>query len=279
MIWAPVMFRNEFDMLRMRIEECDGFNVTHVAVEAPWTHRAVPKPRLLARWLAEEHHAAWARAHQLVALTDDWDPDPHSPWTNEHHQRNRAWTWIDRNAGADDWVLIADVDEIPSRELLASPPAIVMSVPMRTFLFAVDWEVSRLVPPTCVAARVWWLRQQAKDGSFLAEVRDGRDSYPEFTNGFGGWHFSWCGGPADQKEKLDTATCHTEILHTEEAALIRSGRRWASSENGGGLPVRPVMVDRTWPAYIAERRCPPDWFRPKQQDPDSDLRRTLMRPM
>ena len=129
-------------------------------------------------------------------------------------------------------------------------------------MFACDWEVAKPVPPTCVAARVWWLREQAQSGRYLAEVRDDRDLYPLFP-GFGGWHFSWCGGPAEQAEKLDTATCHVEILATEEAALIRTGRRWASAENGGGLPVRPVTVDRTWPAYIADRRCPPEWFRPK----------------
>jgi Glycosyltransferase family 17 len=261
-IWAPVMFRNEFDMLRMRIEECAGFDVTHVAVEAPWTHRAVPKPRLLARWLEQGHNRDWAAAHRLTVLADDWDPDPHAPWVNEHHQRNRAWTHIDRQAAGDDWVLIGDVDEIPSRELLSAGPGIVIAVPMRTYLFAVDWQVTGPVPPTCVAARVWWLRTAAQAGNYLAEVRDDRDNYPLFP-GHGGWHFSWCGGPADQAEKLDTATCHTEILATQEAALIRAGRRWASAENGGGLPVRPVTVDRTWPAYIAERRCPPDWFRPK----------------
>lgn len=263
MIWSPVMFRDEFDMLRMRIEECEGFEVQHLAIEALWTHRAVPKPLHLARWLEADCNRAWAQAHNLTVLACDFDPDPHAAWVNEHAQRNRAWSWIDRNAHPDDWVLIADVDEIPSRELLAAGPGRkVRSVPMRTMLFAVDWEVARPVPPTCVAARVWWLREQARSGSYLAEVRDDRDRYPVFE-GFGGWHFSWCGGPAEQAEKLDSATCHTEILATEEAQLIRTGRRWASAENGGGLPVRPVTVDRTWPAYIREGRCPKSWLRPK----------------
>ena len=268
-IWSPVMFRNEFDMLRMRIEECEGFQVQHLAVEALWTHRAVPKPLLLARWLEQDHNRDWAKAHRLEALSCDFDPDPHAPWVNEHAQRNRAWTWIDRHAAADDWVLICDVDEIPSRELLswldAGAPGYVpvVSVHMRTFLFAVDWEVSKPVPPTCVAARVSKLRRLAANGEYLAEARDGRDNYQQAPVP-GGWHFSWCGGPADQAEKLDTATCHTEILATEEAALIRGGRRWATEANGGGLPVRPVTVDRSWPRYIAEGRCPKEWLRPKQ---------------
>jgi hypothetical protein len=265
MIWDAFMFRDEFAMLTMRIEEFRRAAaeldepVTHVAVEALWTHRAVPKKLELA-----ESAAARAGRPNLVVLADDWDPDPHAPWVNEHHQRNRAWTWIDMHAAPDDWVLIGDVDEIPSRDLLARPPGVVHSVPMRTFLFAVDWEVAVPVPPACVAARVWWLRGQARSGAYLAEVRDGRGDYPVFS-GPGGWHFSWVGqgGPAWQAAKLEEATCHTEILGTEEAALIRSGARWAAPEAGGGLPVRPVTVDVSWPAYIADRRCPPEWFRPR----------------
>ena len=33
---------------------------------------------------------------------------------------------------------------------------------------------------------------------------------------------------------------------------------------GGGLPVTPVTVDASWPAFIYERRCPESWFRPRE---------------
>lgn len=269
MIFDTFMFRDEFAMLEMRLEQFAGCGepVRHVAVEAPWTHQAKPKPMSLANLLEYPEKQAWADAAGLTVLADTWEPDPHAPWINEHHQRNAAWRYIDEHADGDDWVLICDVDEIPSPELLANPPGVAASVRMRTFLFAVDWEVTRPVPPTCVAARVWWLRGQAKHGAYLAEVRDGRDAYPLFARGPGGWHFSWVGGPAANKVKLETATCHTEILGTAEADLIRSGARWATSQDGGGLPVRPVEVDETWPAYIRERRCPELWFRPRDPGP------------
>jgi len=272
-IWDAFMLRDEFAMLDMRLEEFARAAAeldepfTHVAVEARWTHRGVPKKLELAERIAEAPAGrAWADARHLVVLEDDWEPDPAAPWVNEHHQRNRAWAYIDAHAGEDDWVLICDVDEIPSRDLLKQPPWIAHSVPMRTFLFAVDWEVAVPVPPTCVAARVWWLRGQARTGMYLAEARDGRGDYRVFS-GQGGWHFSWVGqgGPEWQAAKLEEATCHTEILATEEAALIRSGARWATSEAGGGLQVRPVDVDPSWPAYIADRRCPPAWFRPRDK--------------
>ena len=42
-IWCPVMFRDETDMLQMRLEETAAWART-VLVESPVTHRGVPKP-------------------------------------------------------------------------------------------------------------------------------------------------------------------------------------------------------------------------------------------
>jgi glycosyl transferase family 17 len=274
MIWDVFMYRDEAAMLEMRLEAFSGLDqVRHVLVEAPWTHRGISKPLHFDQLLHPADPgfiAAYLDDTRISPVVDDWAPDLADPWVNEHHQRNAAWKVIGREAGDEDWVLICDVDEIPNREFLRmldtrSAGWQVLGVPMVTYLFAVDWEVTdRRVQhtATCVAARAGFLRDQAADGCYLAEVRDQRGAWPLLTWA-GGWHFSWAGGPQAQAVKLDTATCHTEILRTPEAALIRSGNRWRSAENGGGLPVKPVTVDQTWPAYIHERRCPPEWFRPE----------------
>ena len=55
----------------------------------------------------------------------------------------------------------------------------------------------------------------------------------------------------------------TELLTNGEGPLIADGTRYRSAENGGGLPVVPVDVDGSWPAWIRERKCPPQWFRPR----------------
>ena len=258
------MFLGEFPMLDCRLEALQGFDVATVLVEAPFTHRAVPKPLVFA-----ENRERYA-AHDIRHVVDDWDPDPADPWNTEHHQRNAAWKVIDGEADDGDVVLIADVDEIPSRELLDFLPLWAsaggdypLSVAMRTFLYAADWQVSAPVPPTCVVATVRYLRKRAARGEYLAEVRDDRDRYPVF-NGFGGNHLSWIGGPERQREKLLTATCHVELLGSPEGDLIASGERYRTAENGGGLPVVPVEIDQTWPAYVYERRAPANWYRPRE---------------
>ena len=271
-IWDTCMFLDEADMFDCRLEAFEGRDAVHVVTESRFTHRSVPKPL--------SFPADLDLGYPICHLVDDFEPDPAAPWVNEHAQRNYAWRVIDAEAADDDVVLICDVDEIPSPQLLDFLPLWAtaagehpLSVRMKTYLFAVDWQVPdplplpggrrEPLPPTCVVATVRCLRKRAASGEYLAEVRDGRSGYPEFS-GFGGWHFSWCGGPERQREKLETSTCHTEILSTPEADLIRSGARWRSPENGGGLPVVPVEVDESWPAYVFERRCPPEWFRARE---------------
>jgi hypothetical protein len=263
-IWAPIMFAGEFDMFDLRMEAFEpAESVRHLVVESPFTHRGVPKPVVF-----DAFSIGTGTRHGVQHIVDDREPGP-APWANEHRQRAAAWPVIDAEADDGDVVLIADCDEIPSPELLsfiplwASSGGAVLSVPMRTYLFAVDWIVAVPVPPPCVLAKVGYLRERAARGEYLGEVRDGRGRYPAF-HGHGGWHFSWCGGPAVQRAKLETSTCHTEIFQTPEADLIRSGARWRSQEDGGGLPVVPVEVDETYPAYIREGRCPASWRRPRE---------------
>ena len=262
MIWCPVMFRDEADMLRCRLETLRDWPVQHVITEARLTHRGVPKPLHYAEHASE--FGAWGAqiTHVVADLPDG------SPWQREHAQRNAAWPVINAEASDDDTVIIGDVDEIPSASLLGWAGPTVAAVRMRTFLFAADWEVpDHLLPPTCVVARVRYLRRRAADGFGLAEIRDRRGDYTVIADG--GWHFSWIGGPDRQREKLETATCHTELLGTAEGNLIASGERYRTDQDGGGLPVTAVDVTGAWPRYIRERKCPPEWFRPRAGQPTS----------
>jgi glycosyltransferase involved in cell wall biosynthesis len=258
-VWSPVMYRGEADMLAMRFAETEGLVDRHVLSEAAVTHRGVAKPLY---WPAAGKR--FARYARNVDYVEAQLPQVPEPWVLEHAQRDAAWPLIDAQADDDDIVLICDVDEIPAPSLLEKARAgklpQVCSVRMRTFIHAVDWEVPQeVLPPTCVIATAGYIR---KNGGSLAAIRDRRDQYPEIPDG--GWHFSWQGGPEAAREKLLTMTCHTELLTNGEGDLIADGTRYRTSENGGGLPVVPVDVDQTWPAWIREHRCPVAWFRPRE---------------
>lgn len=254
-IIAPVMFNDELDMLECRLTELEPYGVWHVLVEAPETFRGHPKPMYFA-----ENAGRFRRWSGSVSYVAASLPPGAGPWARLRAQRNAAWPVIDRAAADDDVVLITDVDELPSPGLLAWSGRDVAAVMMRTFLFAADWESCSPLPPTCVVARAGYLRRRAAAGHGLAEVRDARAGYEVLPDG--GWHLSWMGGPDMQRSKLETATCHTELLASPEGELIRSGARYRSAESGGGLPVVPAEVDETFPRYIRER-CPASWLRPR----------------
>lgn len=254
--FACCMLKDELDVLEMRLHELADHVDAFVITESACTHRGVPKPLYLAE--NRERFAKWDS--QIIHVVAGLPDDP-NPWVREHAQRDAAWLAI-LKAGArdEDVVLITDADEIPSPSALEWEGPGAASLWMRTTLYAVDWLVPRSypLPPSAVAATVGFLREQ---GGRLGAVRDGRGNYPMITDG--GWHFSWLGGPERQLAKLEQSTCHTELLEHPEAELIRSGARYRDGASGGGIPVIPVEVDEAWPAWIRERRCPAEWFRPR----------------
>ena len=257
-IWMPVMFKDELDMLEMKLEETAAWDVRHVLVEAELTHRGYPKPQIY-----QEHAERFGRhADRITHVVADLSGIA-QPWAREHAQRDAAWPVIDADAADGDLVVIGDLDEFPSAAAMAWTGLGAVSLYMRTTLFAVDWLIpeSCPLPPTCVMATAGWLRQMRAKGLKLGDVRDRRGDWRAIPAG--GWHFSWTGGPAAQREKLQTATCHTELLGTEEGGLIADGERYRTSQDGGGLPVVPAEVDQSWPQWIWQRKCPPEWFRPR----------------
>ena len=258
-IFDCVMYSGEADMLTMRLHELEDRVYRHILVECPVTHRGYLKPLHY-----QENPRYWAKwADRIIpVVARDLPLGADDNWPREHAQRNAAWPVIAEHAADDDVVLIADLDEFPSPPALEwRGPGDIVSLHMRTAMFAVDREVPvHLLPPTAVMAKAGWLR---RNGGDLAGVRDRRGSWPVLQNA--GWHLSWIGGPDAQRRKLETSTCHTELLNSPEGALIASGERWRSTGNGGGLPVADVEVDESWPLWIRERKCPAEWFRPREE--------------
>ncbi len=241
------MVRDELDMLQMRLEELADYDVRHVVVESPVTHQGVPKPLYFTE--GRERFAPWA--HRIIHIVADDLPESPDPWVREHAQRDHALPVLE-DADPKDRVLISDVDEIPSREALEAKPRPAVALQQNVCAFAVDWLAFKEL--TSVIATVAYVRA---NGS-LATVRDRRGEFPVI--GHGGWHFTWVGGRDWCEQKLD-AFCHVEARET-----VRQGLESGDFIERGAWNVAqltPVDVDERWPAMIRERRCPPEWFRPR----------------
>src|ERR1700689_1796 len=93
-LWSPVMYNGEADMFSLRLEAFEqAESVVHLAVEAPWTHRGIPKPVVF-----DAFSMGAGTRHDVGHVVADWEPDLAAPWVNEHVQRNAAWKVIDAEA-------------------------------------------------------------------------------------------------------------------------------------------------------------------------------------
>jgi hypothetical protein len=262
-LWDTFLFRDELDMLECRLVQFERYPVyRHVLVEAPVDHRGHPKPLHYAE--NRERFAPWA--DQIVHVVADELADMGAPsdvreqaWQREAAQREAIGRGLDGTV-PDDQVILADVDEIPN----ASAITAVMNgwagvMEMTCCIFAVDWVWDRL--KTSPVARVGAV------SSFTQSRRGIWSSGPVRPDS--GHHLTWLGGADAVRVKL-AGTCHTEDVEEIAATLpgdvfFREGAN-PFGKHGYQGPLNPVDVDETWPRWVWERRCPPNWFRPRLQE-------------
>lgn len=255
-IYDVFMFNDELDILECRLYELqDVPNVTHVVVEANVTHQDNPKDSVFLDH--RERFAPWKdRIAHIWATglpTKAEDPDP---WAREHAQREHGLKAL-VDAEPHDVVLHGDVDEIPTslvtRNLL---PAGLVVLEQRLACFAVDW----LHPDPWrgpVAARVGTMRTLGQTP--LCMMRDSRNVVAPIRGA--GWHLSWLGGKEATLHKL-ACFCHPEIADRTLKGL-EAETFMAEGYHVDGSKLMAVDVDRTWPRWVVEKRCPASWWRPR----------------
>src|SRR5438874_7380488 len=98
----------ESELLKLRCEELLGLNVTHVLVEAPFTHTGDAKPLYY-----EEKKSLFGR-YNIFGVAQEYMPNTGDAWDNEGWQRDTILECLQHlKANDDDIVIISDLDEIP----------------------------------------------------------------------------------------------------------------------------------------------------------------------
>ena len=252
MIYDCFLFHNELDLLECRLRELEDVPCKHVLAEAAVTHQGESKPFYYAE--NRERFSAWKDKIVHVTLTED---DLNAPGDNHRRAiaQRRHLTRGLGDARKDDLILLSDVDEIPRKEIVSESMIPNRVLELSFHNFAVDW----LHPlPWCgpVTARM-------QDITDFERMRNMRNFFPRIPRA--GWHFSWLGGPGAIKQKaLDTS--HTEttdrMLEWADAGLLyEQGYSWEDGKPFGlTTKMHPTDTDDL-PAWIAERHCPPEWFR------------------
>ena len=256
------MINNEFAMLECRLETMDPAVDFFIAVEADVDHQDHPKPYHITENL--ERFAAWSDKLIVVRATGlptaEFDPDP---WARELAQREFVFEGIKqinerRPIAESDIILHGDVDEIckPLHVKNVRPRDTYISFEQFGHFFAVDW----LHPDPWGGTVAATARQVLALGQWpFQKLRNTRNANPSLAQS--GWHFSWLGGQEAAMKKLGSF-CHPEIAERTLVGLT-SDLYLREGFHVDGRRMTPVDVDDTWPAYIFERRCPSEWFRPR----------------
>ena len=265
-IFDCVMFRDELDMLECRLVQFEQFPVwRHVLVEAAVDHRGQPKPLVFEQ--NRERFAPWAG--QIIHVVADELPGMTGadPFDREAAQRDATAAGL-ADADSDDWLILADVDEIPNEAAMSRVQGREQGIcEMTLCCFAVDWVWGQMGASVLCAA-----------GSVTSVSRARRDGWGWQRFPGTGHHLSWLGGQAGIAAKT-AAHCHSEcdpdiLTANADDALYRRGANPFNRVRSGitGPPnLAPVDVDETWPRYVwnqvigKDPHCPVNWFRPREQ--------------
>jgi hypothetical protein len=268
--WHPFMFFNELDWLECQLIETYEQMHRYVLVEATLDHQGHPKPLYYDD--SKSRFAQWSDKIIHVIVRDlPTAQQAANHWERERPQRDKAMQILSDQAKPEDLIINMDVDEIPSQVTMAAETDHVLGLRLSNHLFAVDWYseqnvMGTLIPAHCLdrAMRPSEIPGAVRGG--LSWIREHRYGYPILEDA--GWHFSWVGGPDEFRAK-DKRSPHVE----HSADRMRPGVAENCYTHGGGdepvdkdhWPYGQAPVDDLtgYPRYIRERRCPPNWFRPR----------------
>lgn len=254
-------FNNELDMLQCRLEELYDAVDAFVLVESRQDHQDHQKPL----WYADyrERFKPWAdKIVHVVTGPMPTKAENADPWAREHAQREFIGDGLAQlDLTAQDIILQSDVDEIP-RALHARNvrPKGFWAFGQRGHFFAVDWLYPHPWFGTVAATIESIGRLTETPFAYMRDIRTTAHCPSHLMDA--GWHLSWLGGPEAAIAKVGSF-CHPEVRDqiVEGLAIDKFLRGGVHVD---GEVMRPVVVDDTWPRYVYERRCPENWFRPRE---------------
>ena len=244
-------FRDELDLLEARLTELDSAVYRHVLAEAPLTHQGTPKPLHYAE--NRERFAPWK--DKIIHVVADLSGCT-GHWARDHAMREALWQGLD-GLGADDILLLCDVDEIPRPEVCQQAPGHVLV--LRHHIGAVNllhpgWWAG----PVATLGRPRGTMQGLRERSRSAMGKILRT--PQRTPMGAGWHFSWLGGPDAMRAKVHSFADTEQIPFVDANAERIYADRIHPAEPGTHLLV--TEIDHTWPRFMRERRGPAAWYWP-----------------
>lgn len=249
-------------LLALRLAETAQVVDRWVLVESQQTHSGQPKPLHFSTGHRHDPEIA-PYADRIIVVQVDLPHDA-SPTARENVQRAAIADGLYAcGVQLEDWVLVSDLDEIPSadaigRVLRAEYPGVYAFAQRLSYYYV-----------NCVASNQPW------HGTRMARWRDIPNTQVlRFLGGHnvtnGGWHLSYLGGTDEIRKKIE-AYLHQEFNAPQFtaadhiAACLREGHDLFGRE---GMTFAMQPIDHTYPALISSDPRPfADWIAPVVQKP------------
>lgn len=242
MIIDGFTFYNEVDLLEMRFEELYPVVDRFVMVDSFQTFRGRGNPGYFKvgddRWAPYRDKITHVTT-SFNGLTD--------PWEREKHQRNMIGNIARATFSLDDILILSDVDEIPSRELVAEigryEATGIVRIYTDLFYYALnvcagDWGGVRYFPISELNNRT------------ANEIRQDFDPQVYVR---GGWHFSYLGDNEFISNKFRSFS-HSELDLPEVHKSLARNRASLLDPFNHGETLTLVEIDDTWPEAVKNNR-------------------------
>jgi len=206
LVYDTFMFRDELDLLEIRLNVLDIIVDTFILVEATKTHSGKDKPLVYEK--NKERFSDFYQRIRHVIVDDLPDPEDGNRWIPENYQRNAILRCLAPVSvfTEKDIIMISDIDEIPDPlhaakwigdTLHSNPAPCVFNMDIYSYYLDCK-ETDKKWQGTTICQR--------KDLVIPQELRDKRCELPRIE---AGWHFSYMGGVDAIVEKIE-AFAHAE---------------------------------------------------------------------
>lgn len=247
-VFDGFMFFNEIDMALLRMHILRDVVDYHVVVESKMTHSGQPKP--LYFWDAFEAGVFDAFKDRIIYSCINELEGSHS-WDREKFHRAHIGKVLHYNAAPEDWVIIADCDEIPHPDAVAQLRTFqgLPSVVFEQQLFYYNFN-HRVALGWGIGACRWEVEQDAN------KIRAGEFTAARSTFVDGGWHLSYFSTPEQVSAKLDAFMHHGDVAANVSRDPAWLGAKMRAGEDifGRSLTIQRVNDDACLPQYVLDHR-------------------------
>ena len=227
MVYDCFCFFNELDLLEIRLNTLDKVVDRFILVESLLTHSGHPKPL----YYANNKHRFSKFNHRIIHIIVNDFPEAQNitynkmAWIRENWQRNAIFRGIPKTAKDEDYIIISDLDEIPSPEAIkiALSHNKVTRLNLKMFYYFLNyknftyptWNLGPQVLPLHIVRYTSTLPKLPETDFIIKELNKAitptviRFMQSELVIKNAGWHFSYCGGIKAIQAKIK-AIAHTE---------------------------------------------------------------------